>query len=683
MPLFFRKTSNPRPRALMVFDYLGIFSFLPIIKIYKKLGAIQIFYLQASSSALMITRVLIFFKVIKGSPCKIKDLFIIDNQYASLCQSYTSAFKISHANQKIIEETVEIFFPGLSKNSKDLLATGVKSNWIRSLSQILWLKAIAEQEAANLNLSKDQIVIVSEHASLMKTLKSISSMSFSASPVLIIQQMFRNDVIILFCKSLFWSLRNLLFPLFAWRKRIKPKLKINNPFPKISFAAIWGIELKSKAPMMDDLFWLKSSGIPNKKLAYIYDRPDYQPTTEKTKVTDSLGIQSFVSDFRFSGNSPHLSLENIVFYSFWASLKELLRIMKRAFCAIFLKPLPQSAIAISNLHFIHATHLASYFKALNIKGVIHYQQAAFDTNSLAAEFAGACRFGFLWSCIHHYGDVLATSQVTFVWGRNDAMLQIESGCISKHMLIAGCLLDKPLEEKTQKKYMDTIDQLRYQGASYYLGLFPGSTLSKDFYSYFFNWIIEDPKLGLLIKPKGDIWLDIQTDGLDGLVQKALTSGRVHVFDSKESPAYIGAIADFSVGIGTYSAAVLSALRGARVLYVDYERLDQGKKPQPYNLLHSLGPNRCVFYDFDSVKKALLEYFNRPESNPDLGNASSVLDLIDPFQDGRAKQRIGEYIGWYLEGLENGLSRDDSMKIATKSYSKKWGEDKVVLGLDKL
>jgi hypothetical protein len=665
----------------MIFDYLGILSFFPILKIYRKSGVTKIYYLNASWFGLKVIRILRFFEVVLDGSCQIKDPVMIDSPHTKLFESYISGFKICHAKQKKIEETVDTFFFGFSKYSKDLLVMGVKSTWIFYLANIFWLQNFAEHKAEKLNISTDRVVVVSRYASLMKELKPGILFLFPPSPVLVIQQAFQNSVLPLLCRSFFWSLRGIFYPLFAYGKSFTSKLKTNNLLPKIAATAVWGIKIAPRSSILDDLFWWKSSGIPCQRLAYIYDRPNYQPTAERTKVTDSLGIQSFVSDFRFSGNSPQLLLDKIAQKSFWGSLVEVFHVIKWSFRVLFLETLPQSVVAINSCHFVQATRLTTYFKALNIRGVVHYQQTSIDINSLAAELSGACRFGILWSCLHCYSDVLATSQVLFVWGANDAKLLLDQGCISKHLLVAGCLVDKPAEEKNQKKYLSMVDQMHNQGANYVLALFPHSSLSKDFYSFFFNWVMEDPHLGLLIKNKGNLWSDIHTDGLNGLVQKVLSTGRVQIVDYSESPADVAEAVDFSIGIGTYSAVVVSALKGARVLFVDNERLDQGKCKQPYYLLHSLGHNRCVFYEFDSVKRAILQYINDPESNPHLGDVSSILDLIDPFQDGRANERVGKYMGWYLEGLDNGLSRDDSLKLATKSYSQKWGEDKVVLGLD--
>ena len=84
--------------------------------------------------------------------------------------------------------------------------------------------------------------------------------------------------------------------------------------------------------------------------------------------------------------------------------------------------------------------------------------------------------------------------------------------------------------------------------------------------------------------------------------------------------------------------------------------------KPYSIFHSLGPNRCVFYDPESLKEAVLGYSNNPESNSYLGDISPILDQLDPFRDGKASQRIGEYVAWYLDSLDQNLSKDDDSEF---------------------
>ena len=271
------------PSALIVLDCLGLFSFFPILKIYKNLGPAKIYYYKANSFGLMIVRALKFFGVVQGDSCRIEDIYRLDTQYTKLFESYFVAFKICHAKLKIIEETVGTFSPGLSKYSQDLLVAGVKNTWIWCLAEVIWWQTSAEQTAKELNISSDRVVVVSIYASLMKELISNSSFPFPPSPVPIIQQPFRNRVILLLCWSFYWSLRDVFLRLCAFRKNSVSKLKVKNHLPRIVAAAVWGITGKSNKQrfIIDDLFWWKSSGISGERVVYVYDRPDFQPTAEK------------------------------------------------------------------------------------------------------------------------------------------------------------------------------------------------------------------------------------------------------------------------------------------------------------------------------------------------------------------------------------------------------------------
>ena len=188
--------------------------------------------------------------------------------------------------------------------------------------------------------------------------------------------------------------------------------------------------------------------------------------------------------------------------------------------------------------------------------------------------------------------------------------------------------------------------------------------------------MEDPCLGLLIKSKGKSWKEVQNDGLNGLVERAKNSNRIHEMNPLASPADAAISSDFTVGITSISALAVAALQGNRVIYLDYERVDQGPQKN-YCILHSLGSNRCVFYEAQLLRQAITDYFNNPAANPNLGNATPILDKIDPFRDGKASQRIGEFVSSYLEELDNGLSSDDAVRFATNQFAEKWGQDKIV------
>ena len=184
---------------------------------------------------------------------------------------------------------------------------------------------------------------------------------------------------------------------------------------------------------------------------------------------------------------------------------------------------------------------------------------------------------------------------------------------------------------------------------------------------------------MLVKPKNEENVLILQKELNELIQKAKATGRLCILGKNASPADAALFSDFSIAIASYSTLVISALQGARVIYLEHEQTNKGPQGK-YCTLHNLGPNRCAFYDLESIKSALLQYFDDPQSNPNLGDASSVLDEFDPFRDGKAGERIGEYVSWYLEGLSKGLNREGALQYSTRKYANKWGFDKVIRGL---
>ena len=57
-----------------------------------------------------------------------------------------------------------------------------------------------------------------------------------------------------------------------------------------------------------------------------------------------------------------------------------------------------------------------------------------------------------------------------------------------------------------------------------------------------------------------------------------------------------------------------------------------------------------------------------------------MNEFDSFRDGKASERIGEYISWYLEGLDKNLEKDIALQDATQKYAAKWGKEKVIINI---
>ena len=75
----------------------------------------------------------------------------------------------------------------------------------------------------------------------------------------------------------------------------------------------------------------------------------------------------------------------------------------------------------------------------------------------------------------------------------------------------------------------------------------------------------------------------------------------------------------------------------------------------------------------------MEHFERPGGIPSFGDWSSVIGEFDPFRDGLAAKRIGDYLSWLVDGFERGLDRAVVMAQASDRYAALWGNDKVIRG----
>jgi hypothetical protein len=196
------------------------------------------------------------------------------------------------------------------------------------------------------------------------------------------------------------------------------------------------------------------------------------------------------------------------------------------------------------------------------------------------------------------------------------------------------------------------------------------------YRYLFTKMLEDPTLGLILKPKKPATLRRRLGHVSALMDKVLATGRCFLFDEGQAassvlPCEACQAADVAIGLlfgGT--AAVESALAGTPTVLIDRER------PTGHPL-YELGQGQVIFQDWDSLWKALSAYRRDPAAVAGLGNWSSTLDELDSFRDGRAAERIGSYIGWLAEGIAKGLSREETMELARQRYVGVWGNDKVI------
>ena len=333
--------------------------------------------------------------------------------------------------------------------------------------------------------------------------------------------------------------------------------------------------------------------------------------------------------------------------------------------------------------FHRANQMEDSLVEFNVRGLFHYQDTDLDPISVACDAAGSARVGIHWS---HFPwpetEIARLHQVYFAWGMQYAGLLNVDGSCTDHVLLSGCIL-----RATYPGEADPSETRRHRasvtasGATRVLALFDTNLPCEGFYANFLRRAIEDHRWGLLIKPKSYSelpWVRQRLPELQALYEQAVTTGRVQMLDSgKVSPPEAAAAADFAVSVEINSAGVISALAGHRSIYLDYVRL-HASPFSDWATLYNSGPNRIVFDDPEKLWRALNHYFDKPGTTPDLGVADEgLLREIDPFRDGKAGQRIGQFLRWYLEGLDSGMDRDQALNDASRHYGSEWGQSNVV------
>jgi hypothetical protein len=189
--------------------------------------------------------------------------------------------------------------------------------------------------------------------------------------------------------------------------------------------------------------------------------------------------------------------------------------------------------------------------------------------------------------------------------------------------------------------------------------FTSNEIATREYEFLFNWLLSDPTLGLVFKPKRADTLFHRISRISGLIDAAKQTGRCHFFSSDNYPAKAALAADVCVG-KLANAAAEARLAGVPSVMVDVVSF----RSHP---THQWGRGRVWFDDWDSARAALEKYRADPKSFPEFGDWSPGLDDFDPFRDGQASIRIATYVQLVHQALKQGASKQEALAAAAEQY----------------
>ncbi len=191
------------------------------------------------------------------------------------------------------------------------------------------------------------------------------------------------------------------------------------------------------------------------------------------------------------------------------------------------------------------------------------------------------------------------------------------------------------------------------------------------YRFLIEKLRTDETLGLLCKPKAPHLLRGRLSNIGALVSEMERKGQL-VFAGLDNsisstlPAQVGVAADVVIGglIGT-TAALEAHLAGVPAVLID----TLGLHTHPF---YCWGRNKVVFVSWENLFGAL-EIFRRDRNAlPGFGDWSAAIDGIDPFRDGEASGRMGDYIGALHDLLKTSNTPDIALAETAEHYRKRWG-----------
>jgi hypothetical protein len=204
----------------------------------------------------------------------------------------------------------------------------------------------------------------------------------------------------------------------------------------------------------------------------------------------------------------------------------------------------------------------------------------------------------------------------------------------------------------------------------------GHQLQRETHAFLLEKVLEHRWFGLVLKPKQPGTLRARLGPVAVLLSKAIQTGRCHIFEGgslypKFPPAVAALAADIAVHghLCAATAGMEAALAGVPTLLMDREGW-------PISPLYELGVGRVVFKSCEDLWQTYLTHSRSGMKVPGFGDWSTLLDRLDPFRDGQAAQRMGQYLQWVLDGLKEGLGRETALADAADRYCDSWGYDKV-------
>jgi len=458
-----------------------------------------------------------------------------------------------------------------------------------------------------------------------------------------------------------------------------PDKSSSEQYPTSSAIAIncWYQQLSFDPSERSELFWLNGSGTPYSEVILYHYNPDQPLNAEAKDLIKDQGIRLFgrgrgIPHWHPTGKSFKILLQTLykiisstigcLMRAKWAHTYFIRGLLDLAFRYSYWYDFYVTNRVIVNFGTLN-THVSQVLAMDSLSGVtVNYQYTAaiFSPSTLYTagediQFVFSPVFEQLWRDVESQARIFVHTGFIF-----------DSAIRSLHGIDRIVDGRKQLQDNGARFILCFLDE----NSSSRWNIYASHEYATKVYEYLLKWLLADPTLGLILKPKRPADLYQRINSISELIHNAKQCGRCIFMDSGPFygiyPAEAALMADLCIGSAIGGTAALEArLAGVPTVLIESVGIRN-----PY--FQGFGHGSVVFNDWEALRSAVEKYRVSPETQEGLGDWSGVLNNFDPFQDGQASLRIGLYVHWVYESLNQGVSKKTALKIATEKFAQRWG-----------
>jgi hypothetical protein len=323
------------------------------------------------------------------------------------------------------------------------------------------------------------------------------------------------------------------------------------------------------------------------------------------------------------------------------------------------------------------------FKRFNVKVFIQYRVASWiqEAQAQAIKSAGGIMIGLQYDTLqaYKYSFYLTPQHVFFTWGKEQHELLQKKGNTCEYLLPCGIWIGENYNinnsllkklSKSVKFIMSIFD------SSFAYNAYQTAETFSQFYITVIELLEENPQFAAIIKSKHSDLIDVLTNihGGKNIISKIkyfINKKRIIILDPRLFDPVIATIhADLSVCYGINSAGIISGLYGCNVIHWDCS----GWLEYP---IYRDKDQKIIFSSTNEIKNAVKEFAKGDKS---IGDFSKWRKKVNYFDDFRGKERMVQFIDYFMEEIIKTCDREHSLQFAVKKYINKNGIPKDIYGV---